>query len=96
VLLPPPQAVQNKSDKRVDASVEISRAVLRLIITSPLSSNPAQARKFCRNSSAKCCICMGVSDQRQERTNGKVEECRETKKLKNGKVVTRKQRKEIK
>ena len=38
----------------------------------------------------------GVSEQRQERTNGKVEERRETKKLKNGKVVTRKQRKEIK
>jgi uncharacterized protein YlaI len=31
---------------------------------------------------------MGVSEQRQERTNGKVEERRETKKLKNGKVVT--------
>jgi len=38
----------------------------------------------------------GASEQRQERTNGKVEERRETKKLKNGKVVTRKQRKEIK
>jgi len=38
----------------------------------------------------------GASEQREERTNGKVEERRETKKLKNGKVVTRKQRKQIK
>jgi TolA-binding protein len=38
----------------------------------------------------------GASEQRQERTNGKVEERRQTRKLKNGKVVTRKQRKQIK
>jgi TRAP-type C4-dicarboxylate transport system substrate-binding protein len=38
----------------------------------------------------------GASEQREERTNGKVEERRETRKLKNGKVVTRKQRKQIK
>ena len=38
----------------------------------------------------------GASEQREERTNGKVEERRDTKKLKNGKVVTRKQRKQIK
>lgn len=37
----------------------------------------------------------GASEQRQERTNGNVEERRQTKKLKNGKVVTRKQRKHI-
>jgi|SRR4051812_21924006 hypothetical protein len=38
----------------------------------------------------------GASEKREERTNGNVEERRETKKLKNGKVVTRKQKKEIK
>jgi hypothetical protein len=38
----------------------------------------------------------GASEQREQRTNGKVEERRETKKLKNGKVVTRKQKRQIK
>ena len=38
----------------------------------------------------------GVSEQREERTNGNIEERKETKKLKNGKVVTRTQKKRIK
>jgi Ni/Co efflux regulator RcnB len=36
------------------------------------------------------------SEQREMRTNGNVVERRESKKLKNGKVVTRKQRKHVK
>jgi TolA-binding protein len=38
----------------------------------------------------------GTSEQRERRTNGKVEERKETKKLKNGKVVTRTQKKRVK
>lgn len=38
----------------------------------------------------------GASEQREMRTNGKIEQRRETKTLKNGKVVTRKQQREVK
>ena len=41
-------------------------------------------------------VANGASEQREERTNGKVEERKETKKLKNGKVVTRTQKKRVK
>jgi hypothetical protein len=66
--------------------------------TTDTTSNKPQVRQGAHSKARRQHVkgSNGVSEQREERTNGNVEQRKETKKLKNGKVVTRTQKKRIK